>query len=476
MLAALEQWKSLSRDNLFDFWKKERLLKKEISQQLSDYRSVQIENEAEYNFLRHSLVYSGNKNTFYTIIFFNMNRLPVQSAWLNSPAELRQDFLGFLPEIIRREKPSPPNLQFLINIYREDLELFYKAIVKELNQPDCDYLLGKTASKPLRKLLQDRQAEINKLVENENYGLTWLKNETEYPGIYGDKLAIIHQAVLKIQGLLKNDWTDQAHYFKACLNTADQLFTAGLLNDSLALLTAVYEHSTLQSDYADNKVLYNLINKVVPVYALLDKPTKACSHALNIYQALFPGMAADNNSIYYLKLYQYLIANRQGNPQYTLTELLEISRPMVKQAGNPLAGLLHNLAGVCIDDLILDLVNPTGDSGNHQLFVTLEILRFLGENQILSFSPSISSALLKEYLNLFEWIPSSLFLNDSIRKQLANLADEDLLSRVDNILKVKNKYSPTDLKENYILIPEISADSQNNILKQLVLGSFLGVF
>ncbi len=486
MQAILERWKSIPREDLFLYWQNELALKNEMRQQLSGYRAVKLENENEFHFLRHSLAYGSHKELFYTIIFLNMDQLQVQSALFNGSAELFLNFLRYLPQLILQEKPHPRNIQFLINIYREDLYPYYLEIVQVLRQSHCDYLLERTANKSLRQLLRNRQAELIKHSAVESYGLID-KLYPEYPGIYGDKVEMITSAIGCIQACAVDHYNrpNQPARLKSLLETADLLFKVGLVGDSLALLLAVYQDWQNQNltwaseaNISAHKAINKILRKTLAMYALLDYYPGAFQKTLAIYQTFFPDLTPDSHALLYLNLYNTLVENRLGNPQHSLVEILQAYHRHENLEVDILFEYLRDLNNKQEEDLILLAQNVSEHltSSPHKYFVIMEILCFLEQSQVISFSREIASLFLNNYLQLFNWIPNPLFINADILQSLSKKADEKLVTEVEQILRLLNKYSWTELRELYAVNSEFYSGVKNSLEKQLLMGSFLGVF
>ncbi len=485
MQAILDSWKSLPHENLFLFWQKELDLKNALRQQLGN-REVQLENEAEFQFLRLGLAYTGHKDLFYRIVFANLHKPQIQSALLNGPAEICRDFLGCLPQLIVQEKPASRNLQCLINLYREEFHPYYLSIAATLNKLDCDYLLERTANKNLRQLLKIRQKGLLQQSKNDHYGL--LESMDSYaanPGIYGDKIHIIQQAITSMEACAVHHYSSpwEASRIKTLLETADLLFATGLLGDCLALLLAVYQQNTrLQPDAWDrnslNKALNKMVRKSLPVYALLDSPSRAAQQSLDIYQTFFPELNPDHYSLRYLRLYQILMDNRSGNPQHTLIELTQTYHSIDKQENDILLQVIQNPTDIKEEDLLTMIKNMPERmlASPHETYVIMELLRYLFHKGLISLSREMSNLLLNDYLQLFQWIPSPLFINTDIRLDLGLFADEKVKNEIDQILNIRNQYSLTELRKIYEHKPAFFTADHNHIEKQLLLGSFLGVF
>lgn len=484
----MDCWQALSREDLFQFWQDELALKKELRNQLDGYRDIKINSADEYRFLRQSLAYGEHRELFYTILFLNMNHQPVQSAILHGPPEQYQEFLHFLPPMLRNEKPHPHSLQFIINIYREDYHACFIEIGQELNESDCAYLIERTARKPLRQLLRNRQLDLAEQNSLEHYEL--LNPLTSYPncpGLFGDKIQIIKAAITSISSNLgKNrSFAGNLPQLESLLETADLLFGAGLLNDCLALLLLVYQQQDRQElsfPQEDSNLLLKPLNiilhKSLPVYYLLSSPAGAYEHSLDSCRHFFPRLFVNDVSLRYLDLYATLLANYEGNPRYTLLELALYNERTDNEDYKIMLDYLKNPDDLSEDDLLhlVELAHAKITEIPHESFVIMELLRWLERVKLITFSRSISTRLLHDYLQLFQWIPSPMFLNNEIRRQLSWSEDNNLLNEVDRLLSFKNQYSFTELREMYAAQTNPGANDKIFLEKQQLLGSFLGVF
>lgn len=484
----VDRWQALPREDLFQFWQDELALKKELRNELSGYREIKINNAAEYNFLRQSLAYGEHRELFYTILFFNMNHQPVQYALLNGPIEQYQELLHFLPPILRNEKPYSRSLQFIINIYREDYHACFIDIGRALTESDCAYLMARTARQPLRQLLRKRQLELVEQNNLEHYGLlNPLTDYPKYPTLFGDKIQIINSAITSISRNLNEERAVASNIseLESLLETADLLFKAGLLNDCLTVLLLLYKQQDRQeisSSQEDNNLFLKSLNKILhkslPAYYLLSSPTRAYQHSLESYQLYFPRLLGDETSWRYLDLYATLLANYEGNPYYTLLELTQNNEHKDNEVDTILINYLlkpDDLSGdACLK--LSQIAHAQITSSPHESFVIMEIMRWLERVKIITFSREISNRLLHDYLQLFQWIPSPMFLNTGIRKQLSRGEDNDLLDEVDRLISFKNQYSFTGLREIYAAKTSLGINNKDRLGKQLLLGSFLGVF
>lgn len=481
MHQTLAEWRSLPREELFQFWQDELAFKKRLRQKATGFREIQLASEAETIFLRQSLAYGEQRALYYTILFLNMNHQAVQSAVINGPQDLYLGFLAYLPQIIAREQAPPRAMQFLINLYREDLHAYFADIVQILSPSDCDFLLERTASKGLRQLLGMRQQELAQEEHTGDYVLlNAVQKADKYPGLFGDKIQIIAEALANLQSIESNS-VPASPAAESILAAADQLFMAGLLNECLTLLAGLYRQQNQEQVSfmpADNsqisKNIQKLASKLLPVYALLRDPYTAFRQSLELYQLSFPTLQAEEASLLYLDIYVKLLANYHGHAPYMLLEISQIENRKDFAGSNHLLAYLQKQ-----DDLQENGVQLCRYAAQtltllpHESFVIMESMRWLERTGQIKLSRELSNQLLRDYLQLFQWIPSPLFLNREIYQQLAAGADEALKTVVVQILNLKSQYSFTELRQRYTVTPALF---QNNpVAKQLLFGSFLGV-
>lgn len=480
----LQRWQGLPREDLFQFWQKESRLKKELRQSPSSYHELKIQNEMEYVFLRQSMAYGEHKPVFLRTLFFNMDCLPVQNALLGGPLALCHDFLQFLPAAIRTENPSPQHLQFLINLYREEFHGYFETIVSSLGAEECDYLLGRTANNSLRKLLKDKHSRLNREQSEGHYGL--LQSDPTVPPyltLYGDKTDLIRQAIRLLELDQETLLYNPMGCLKAYLEAADQLFMAGMLSDCLALLHGVYQQwqprktaFLTEDNNGINRSINRILGKSLAVYALLNS-SSACQYSLEIYHHYFPELLVDNTSRLYLQLYQNLQMNRQGNPQYSFLEMTDVFMQLGQREDDELPRYFRSRQDLNADVLarISEELRRDLTISPHKALVTMEILRDLARNNRIFMSKQLASQLLRNYLDLYRWIPSPRFLNHDIYRQLAESVDDELRSEAKQFLTCRSKYTNHAIRELHKNHPEKFKGENNIILRQMLLGSFLGV-
>lgn len=474
----LARWQSLPREDLFAFWQDELSLKKELRSQGDAYGEVKLDSEADYQFARLSLAYGEGRQHFFAMLFFNMNHQPVQSALIDGPEYLYEGFLQAVPEIICQEHPSPRALQFLISIYREDFLSYFTEIVKALDKPACDYLLERTASKSLRQLLSRRQQEFDQSGDENGNGS--LNSLSGFQGIFADKIQNMHQTAKS--SLNQTNRENTAHSVDS-LQTAELLFMTGQLKACLSILTGVHKHlngEDLQPAVNEPQVFKNLqrvTNKVLPIYFLLRHPLHCSQYCLQCFQQDFQGLSADESAIFCLELYTRLLANYQGNPTYTLLEIASNNRKREEGACYRLPVWLRSLhQGDDEANALVEISRYAHENITalpHESFVIMEFIRWLTNVKRIMPDREINAKLLSDYIRLYQWIPSPLFMNREILSQLANPADREMKLEADHILEQQTQYSLAEL--NHMYKDKLDELLKDPVFKPLLAGLNLGV-
>ena len=482
MRNVLQHWQDLPREDLFYFWRNEVQLKKDLRQNLSGYRDFKIQSTSQYVFLRQSLAYGEYKPVFMQILFFNMDSPTVQNELLQGPIKLCEEFLRCLPQTITAENPSPQSLQFLINLYRNEFKDCYEDILAVLGYEECDYLLERTANNNLRKMLKSRCTQLHQQQSEIHHGLLQ-STPGNHPTIFGDKIDLLKQTVHLLTFTLEINPDNLFISLTKYLEAAEQLFMLGLLNECLALLQIVYDQWTankenfLLEDYSSiNKSISRILSKSLSVYALINN-SSPYQYSQNLYQQYFTELRAETNTRIYLQIYQNLHTNRDGSMNYTFIEMRHLFLQLDQGEDDLLADYFINDAEFnentwrqLLAEIDRDLtVMP------HKALTTMEILRFLAYSHKIHMSKPLAGKLLQDYLALYKWIPAAQFLNRDILDQLGKSTDYDLQNEAEKRWSAVSKYTRHSIQDLYLTHPDRFKDGNNNVLQQMLLGSFLGV-
>jgi len=234
------------------------------------------------------------------------------------------------------------------------------------------------------------------------------------------------------------------------LKSCNKLFKAGLLSDSLAIMSElIADFDNYQSITINQESFYKQINQIVrktlPLYALLSDSEYPHRYALEIYRTLFPGLNPDPASLLYLDIYTILTASLQGYRRYAHYELVQTAGKILNfRSDDPLALFLHKSgekAGSADLSPLKMILEQQNAAFPHETFVILELQRLWQQEGRSNFNKEYATQLLQTYLQFFHWIPSSVFINKEIMQQLGPLADKAVRKK-QGILSSKYKNPP----------------------------------
>lgn len=427
--------KSWQQPDLFQAWQEEVQWRNRLRTcPLSEVR-VQAADNGTLDFLYRSLYCSGRRHDFFVILFDNMNDLAAVK-WLTAKPELTPAFLAFVPYHILATEPGYRQLQFLITIYRPLYQNAFERIVNVLDSATCAELGKRTASNELRALLRQRQARLEQQETLLDYGLRLVgSNESSYPTLFGDKLQILARAASALQA---GQFHQLARTFDSAqlgelIESARAVFEAGLVEDSLALLTDGYEsyldHSrTVLLD--EEELLYQRLHRalrcIIPVYALFSTPATAFATGLSCYREYFGLISPDPVSLEFLKIYEIIQKGLAGTDPGLMVEVSLKTASLHHYRPGDI--FLANCAAW--DENILSRLTAQMHltarermrALPHEAFVILEFLRLAGKCY-----PEVKSSLnlLGDYMELWKWAPAPLFLNQAIMSDLAAQSDRN---------------------------------------------------
>lgn len=477
-------WSKLNEhDNLFDYWDYELHIRKEFRDNFNFNQLVKVDNHDQIEFLFRSLYLCNKKLEFFFLLIPNLNKATALN-WLKTVnLPVMKSFLQWLPEYIANYEPTVEQLQFLVHIYNSELDEYFIPVFNSLSLSQCKFISHRTANKGLRNLLKNRQNEILDEKDQFFYGLKSTKNISPYSTLHGDKVEIILETLnhLHKNQTLFNEPTNKKSSIASLLPLAELLFEVGLIEDSLYLLLTIHEHyqnDDVLIDYIENdniwKEFNKLIRRVLPVYALLYQP-QAFNFTLQIYDQYLPGLTPDVASLTYLKLYQ-ILALKSESFSNTLFELYQEILKIRQMRPDEIPLLLDDELEDGIPEYrffeILHLAESKLASLPHEAFITLEFLRQLVNH---NFASKIGvETLAPNYLSLFRWLPSSLFMNISICEDLissAKLADREQLEKTINLLTYYDNNSILlDIKEK----PELFRLKNEELNRIILTGKFMG--
>ena len=87
----------------------------------------------------------------------------------------------------------------------------------------------------------------------------------------------------------------------------------------------------------------------------------------------------------------------------------------------------------------------------------------------------MASRLLGNYVLLWKWFPSRIFLHDELINQLAPLVDDNSRYQAQRIIELSNTMNSAELRSELSSRPQLFRKKGENIRRDLLAGHFMGV-
>ncbi len=481
----LEQYKDISENGeLFSFWEQELRLRNALRQTPLTVPVV-VNSKDGVNLLYRSLYFSQRRFDFFKILFANLHFLPVMQWLVSAPAGVMDGFWQFLPWYILNHRVKPGELEFIARIYKDEYAPAIMRVINMLDEDSTVYLLSKTANPGLRQLLKDRQIKLKDFRLESYYGLGEGGKKSDYPTLYGDKVNLIRETITILQDSNADRFRDPYTIERFLLQTdaAELVFKCGLLEDSLAFLLDIYsdyqQKNRLVEIINDQKIykeLQQLLRAVIPVYSLVYEPLRAYDCAYNIYKCYFPLISPEAAPLEYLKLWETLVASYKKD---SLLEVLYISKRIdqLRPAEIPLLFDEELKSGVNQErqKKLFKTLEEKLVALPHESFITMELIRLLEFKGMLKLEGNMASRLLGNYVLLWKWFPSRIFLHDELINQLAPLVDDNSRYQAQRIIELSNTMNSAELRSELSSRPQLFRKKGENIRRDLLAGHFMGV-
>lgn len=438
--------------------------------------------------MHRALYYSGRRYDFYHLLFNNLDHHAVLK-WLSSCRELLEEFLDFTAWQICTQTLRPEKLQFLISLFHPDLQDQFSVVINALNLEQCRYLMVRTASSQLRDLIKTRELDLQK--QNPVYSLNlWedIHPNLPYPTLHGEKYQLWQEAARRIKLASEGRFNDPfgSERFYLLLESCDYVYRCGLVEDSLLMLEELYanyqDKNRLVSILEDSQIFkyFTRLNRsILPLVVLLDQPCQAYSRALSLWQKHFPRLPWDSGSMLYLDLLETIRDGLHGHSHQVLWEALYKSEH-IKQCQPGDAGPLRedDLQNTVAPNRLqewLTTARARMATRPHEAFTLLELLRLLHRQGRINRKDFPAQELMNSYMELWQWLPSKLFFNQSLEGHLAPLVDRPLRSRMRRLVGALEQYDPVQLKTALANRPELFRHKNAWAQREVMLGHFLGV-
>lgn len=478
----------LNNNDLFMMWQNELNLRTSARADTHDASTISISGTQELEFWYRCWYFSDRKLNFFNLLLNNLHNIQVLKWLGDGPVFLLQDFWAFLSWHITINHPQPEKLQFIVNLYDSEYHTAMMQVVNSLNIESCQYLLSRTANPELRKLFKGRETELLKNRKEKLYG--FIKSQkNEFPGLYGDKVDNILQTLSLLEEGSVHNFQDPycAQRFTRLLAAVEGIFRSGMIEDCLGVLIDLYQDyqskNRLVSLLDDEKIyrtFYRLLRQVIPVYALLNQPLTPYELAARIYTEYFALITPDPASLQYLAVYESIITalNKQNNgilyEIYMKSGILNKCRPFDSRLIES-DEINQGIAGWRLEQFMED-INQRISSMPHESFILLEYLGMLGKVKTIDLNDHIAGQLLDHYINLWHWIPCSLFMNENIYSQLAPLAGEGYRYQARAICDVLAENNRDKLTDQISSRPDLFRMKDAWLKRQIFTAHFLGVW
>lgn len=481
----LEHYKDIAEnEELFSFWEQELLLRNDLRQTPLTV-PVMVDSKEGVNLLYRSLYFAGRKFDFFKILFKNLRFLPVMQWLVSSSTELMDDFWQFLPWYILNHQIKPGELEFIARIYKDEYAPAVMTVINIIDEDSTLHLLSKTANPGLRQLLKDRQMKLRELRLDSYYGLEEWGKKSDYPTLYGDKVELIREAIARLQDSSADHFRDPyaAERFLGQIDAAQLVFKCGLLEDSLAFLLEIYsdyqQKNRLVEIINDQKIykeLQQLLRTVIPVYSLIYEPLQAYDWAHNIYKRYFPLISPEAAPLEYLKLWETLT---RGFEKDSLLEVLFICKRIDQMRPAELPLLIDEEIETSVSqerlEKLFKVLEEKLAALPHESFITMELIRLLQLKGVLKLEGKMASRLLGNYVLLWKWLPSSIFMHDELLNQIAPLVDDNSRYLAQRIVELGHTMNKAQLKSELSSRPQLFRKKGANIRRDLLAGQFMGV-
>lgn len=488
MIKTMEQYLALEKQtDIFGFWQRELLLRQKAHSLPLDGQ-IPLYTEDSCDFMYRCLYFSGRQHDFFSLLFANLHDLTVLK-WLNNhPPHLMEEFLNFLAWKLSLQPVKPEQLLFLINIFRNELQEAFIPVFHVLDLEQCRYLMARTGNPLFRQLLKKREEQVTAFEGPFSFLIEEGQVSRSHLTIHGDKGQLLLQAARSIVQATRGHYADPAgpERFNAMLEACDLVFQCGLVEDGLFMLGGLYrryqEKNRLVDILEDRRIFKyfsRLARILVPVFSLLQSQREVFTHANVIWEKHFKLLARDAGSLYYLALYESIAQGLKGHGEQILWEVLYKSQ-LISQCR------IHDRGPLQENDILkspepgriqewVDLARERMVSRPHESFTLLELLRLLHLRGIIASGQLPAQAMLEMYLDLWAWVPSSLFVNPVQIEQLSPLVDATLRRQTQRLIDTMELYQEGRLKLELQSRPDLFRQKDGTVQREILLGYVLGV-
>lgn len=462
--------KVIADGDLFEAWQEELAQRLKLRKTPEDL--TRITAEEDIGILWRALAFSGRKKKFWSIMAQNMHLAPVLS-WLAADETRLADYLSFLVFYLQSDQLEFNKLRSLINLYSAKFDEHFMAILAVLDTDTCSLLGSHSANPHWRRLIKKRIREQQNTPKPYFYGLDRQISNSKSSAAQEEKINLLIKGIELTRAIASGNITADSQP-GMLLEAADVFFKAGMINDSLLLLMGLCQDfpSLLRTDpNLASRQFIKLLRKTVSIYSLINKPEAPNFFAAGIYQKYFPGLLPDNVAQKYLYIYSLAA---------------EASRELDKSGLLKIAYTAEQISAYRPDeDLLLgwsDIENGLNETRTgqlkalaeqkmismpHEAFIILQLLQLLVNMRMVG--SGAANFILTKTLELFQWLPSRLFISNSGFNSLIGLANDENRNAVNRIMEQVKLSVNADPKSQSF------RGKDDAILRLVTAGKYLGV-
>jgi len=438
MQKIIEEFRTTLNDSdVFAMWEKELVLRRRLREHAL-CGNIQVDSPEEISFVKRALYNEETEHIFFQVLYHNLQKSSIQNYLLGCPPHMMGKFLSFVAQELAYQHPSPRNMQFIINIYREEFNPLFTDIVAALPIDVCKYLLARTANKTLRGLLKNRLADLEK-----EKGRSFSGNPAINPEVQEDQNEMLQQALALMERIAwsRNRLPEPAEV-PLLLEITELLFKAGLIEDSLRLLAFAWQYGKsggLPNTINDN-LTAKLVRKTLGIYTVLNYPLSACESFRKIYGQYFHPLGPDKVTLLFLNIFDSLIHADYGSNRYARWEIQSHAARISDYRSDDLAAhcmaTLDSRPAAQLTGNLLKAAHERFMALPLESFVIVEFVRFLYREGIVILTAQEFLSWSEIYLRLYRWVPHRAFANQKILEQFLAFSKYRNYKELDSIVKL----------------------------------------
>lgn len=467
--------------DLFSFWQQEADLRTGIRQEGNFWAGKC--NADDLDFLMRSLYFGGQRQNFFAGLMASLTSTPALQWLKNAPPWLRSEFMTFVSHYLSSNEAEPQSLQFLVHLYDPALDNHYSSIITALNLKQCRFLSSKTANAALRALLKNREAELIKGKNEQFYGLLAdlpLDTSRDFP--FG-KIELCQAALTKVMEAGDPSVQDSPYNgLQLILDGSDLLYRCGLFADAYLLIKSwLHEHQISPLTITEAPIrdrLIRLLNKLTGTAVTISLDYGLNGQARVLMHTCDDGLAPHPRLEALLVMYEFVLEagwTENTNPWEAIYYYNSARQWFPADVRPPQVDPQTSLELTEVLRLI-QISQELLNSSPHESFMLLEFTRLMMLRSHLILEPGSNLDILNLYIQLWNWIPSSRFINFALVSQLSAYASSSSRQEAERILGVMDLYGSAEkMLPQLHNRPDLFRSKKDPWRGQILMGYVLGV-